>query len=125
MKIAIDIDGVIDRIPEFLSIITPHLLKKGVSVTILSSREKSEEVIRKSLEEIKSYNIKYSDFFFLPLPADDDESIPKELNWHERHIYGKAKYCLDNNIDLFFEDDQKTVNLIEHYASKTICLKVT
>ena len=124
MKIAIDIDGVIDRIPEFLSIITPHLLKKGVSVTILSSRENSEEVIRKSLEEIKSYNIKYSDFFFLSAPKDDDESIPKELNWHERHIYGKAKYCLENNIDLFFEDDQKTIHLVKHYAPSTICLKV-
>ncbi len=125
MKIAIDIDGVIDRIPEFLSVITPYLVEKKHEITILTSRSNSPEIIEKSLAEIKEANVHFTNYFFLPeANTRADSDFPTTLNWFERHLWQKAEYCQKNKIDIFFEDDAKTISLVQKHSPQTVCLKV-
>ena len=112
MKVAIDIDGVIDRIPEFLSFLSNHLLSEGHEVIILTSRANEGDVISKSLLEVKNAGINFSGYYFLPdVSKRIGDMIPQDLNWFEKQIWQKAEYCQNNDIDLFFEDDQKTAQI--------------
>lgn len=125
LKVAIDIDGVVDVIPKFLSKITNTLKNDNVHFVILTSRSNDESVISQSLAEIQKHGIHFDDYYFLPAVEERGvEDFPKELNWFSRLIWQKAEYCFNHKIDIFFEDDPKTIALIKHYSPKTIVLQV-
>jgi len=125
MKIAIDIDGVITRIPEFLALTSKALMKEGHHITILTSRTNSKESITKSIKEIKDAQVSFNDYYFLPETNTRSKTeFPSELNWFQQYIWQKAEYCKNNKIDIFFEDDPRTVALVLKYAPDTVCLRV-
>lgn len=123
MRIAIDIDGVVDTIPELLSFVSSKM--PNTWIVILTSRSPDSEVVAKSLEEIRKAKIKYDDYYFLPeVDSRCDKDFPKELDWFQKHIWQKAEYCKANNIDLMFEDCSKTIALIKKYSPMTTILRV-
>lgn len=125
MKIAIDIDGVIDVIPDLLRILTPSLLSEGHHVTILTSRSNEPEVVSISLDEVRQAGIHFTDYYFLPsVEGQAPERFPPELNWFQKHIWQKAEYCKANKVDIMFEDDEKTILLLQIYAPRTKILRV-
>ena len=125
MKIAIDVDGVVDAIPKFLSLITNLFDKKKIEVIILTSRSNTPEVIRETLKEIEFHKIQYDSYFFLPnTETRDPEEFPNDLSWFDKHIWQKAEFCRDNQVDIMFEDDEKTINHILKYSPNTRILQV-
>lgn len=125
MRIALDVDGTITKYPKFFAFISKKLVLEGHAVTILTSRANCPEVITETLSELRSYGVVWTNYCFVGDGSDrDDSEFPSELNWFEKQIWQKAEYCQKNEINLMFEDDNKTVELIKEYSPLTRIFQV-
>ena len=39
-----------------------------------------------------------------------------ELDWYQKHAWLKVQYCLDNGVNVFFDDEVKVIALFRKYA---------
>jgi hypothetical protein len=108
MKVAIDVHGVITKIPSFFSLLTKYFIENGHEIHILTGSKITDELI----ERLKKCEIQYTHLFSI---VDYHTSIGTEIFWEDENnpwidaeIWNKTKaeYCERNNIDLWIEDDE-------------------
>jgi hypothetical protein len=124
MRIGFDIDGVITKNPIYFSFLTKVLKREGHFVAIVTSRSPLFEVQEATRQELKELDIIFDDLYFLPEDEDTFFHYPLGLDWFQKRIWLKANYCQTNKLEVFYEDDTKTIALIEKYAPNTNVMHV-
>jgi len=89
MRVGIDIDGTITKLPEFYSILTKGLLLSGHEVHIISYRKL--DLYPYTRQQLKTWGIQYT---YLRL---SDQTTPAP-EW-------KAKIVKENELNLFIDND--------------------
>lgn len=117
LNLAIDIDDTITAIPEFFRILTNnHGFKK---VIIVSSRTNNDEARKATEEELSEYGVIYDKLILIDSMEKAAEICPhKELSWYDKYLWQKVNVCLQENVDVVFEDDPKVVDLFSRFAGK-------
>ena len=92
---------------------------------IVTSRSKDPEVEMETRKELKKYGIVYDELYLLPDKNDAEMLCPhNELDWYQKYIWQKVNYCLENDIGVFYDDEQKVVELFQEYAPEILVFKV-
>lgn len=115
-KIAIDIHGVIDTMPEFWSEFTYTLFSAGYEIHVLTGSHIEEKGIK---EELDRMNIYYTHLFSISdyhREQGTDMWGDEENPWmdQEKWCRTKAEYCERNEINLCFDDRD---DYFEHFTT--------
>jgi hypothetical protein len=118
-NLGLDIDGVITSNPQFFSLLSSQWRKEGGKVHIVSSRSRRDEVIKATKEELRILGVNYDFLYLLPSIEEAQIHCPESnLDWYQRYLWQKVDYCLKNNVDCFYDDDLKVVELFQTLAPK-------
>ncbi|MCG2710995.1 MAG: hypothetical protein L6416_01500 [Candidatus Omnitrophica bacterium] len=121
----IDIDGTIDKAPEFFKWLTKSLKRDGHKVLIVTSRTTSPENDRETAREIKKYGVVYDRLILSPNIGDlDAKRFPPDMRpAHKLYIY-KLFVAEDNAVDTLFDDCGITTELFRKYLPNVKVFKV-
>jgi len=126
MNIALDIDGTITKHPEFFAIVSRSIRASGGKVYVVTSRSNSDGVRVQTQKELKSYGIPFDELFIIPDAKPDQRPCPHdELDWYQKYLYQKVTVCLEHEVAIVFEDDQKVIDLFKMYAPGIQVMKVS
>jgi hypothetical protein len=114
MHIAFDIDGTIDRCPEFFAILSKAMSGSGHKVYVISYREDREL----AEEDLPKYGIPFDE---LVLPTEQELRRANPGTWRTEAGRWKADVCRRPAIDVFFEDMPEVVNTLD---ARTLALIV-
>lgn len=125
MNIALDIDGTITKLPEFFTILSRGVRASGGKVYVVTSRATSAGVRAETEKEVKSYGIAYDELFIIPDAGREQIPCPHDdLDWYQKYLWQKVAVCLENNVTIVFEDDDKVIDLFKAYAPDIQVFKV-
>ena len=118
MKYGFDIDGTISDDSKYYSKLSQEIYHEGGSVIIISSRTDNEDVRATTIHQLKNWSISY-DKLFLFKPFDDVKHLCPfdDLNWYQKYLWQKIYYCIRENVDCYYDDDIKVIELFESHAS--------
>ena len=120
MKIGLDIDETISTNPEFYSELSRDTYKDGGSIVIISSRSENQEVRDITMAELLKWGIGY-DKLYLFKPLENIEHLcPYDLKPHQKYLWQKAYYCIDENVDCYYDDDDNVIELFKAYVPNII-----
>lgn len=129
MNIALDIDGTITKHPEFFAIVSRSIRASGGKVFIVTSRSNSNEVKVETQKELKSYGISFDELIIISDGKTEQKPCPhdklEELDWYQKYLYQKVTVCLEHEVAIVFEDDQKVIDLFKMYAPDIQVMKVS
>lgn len=114
-----DIDDTITRKPEYFSALSRQVHENCGKIYIVSSRSDLPEVKEHSIKELQKLNIYFDDIYLLPGYELAKEACPhNKLDWYQKYLWQKVRFCLDHDVQVFFDDDSKVVELFRQYAPK-------
>ena len=108
MRIAIDIDGTITAHPHFFAELTTAFFEHQIFIITGRSPHEREETEKL----LNDHGIGYNSIHFI----GPEKDAPYVMNWSL-----KGKFCLDNDIDILFEDMD---DFISHIPARTLVFKV-
>lgn len=116
MNIQIDIDGTIDKAPDFFKWLTQSLRVSNHKVFIVSSRTYSLHNEKETAKELKEYGVTYDKLVLTPSLKDlDSKRFPPDMNSGAKLYIYKLFAAEDNNIDILFDDCGITTELFRKY----------
>ncbi len=116
MNIQIDIDGTIDKAPDFFQWLTKSLQASKHKVFIVSSRTCSPQNDIETARELWDYGVTYNKLILSPeLNNLDLKRIPPDMNPGAKLYIYKLFTAEDNNIDILFDDCGITTELFRKY----------
>ena len=125
MNIALDIDGTITKQPEFFAILSRGVWAAGGKVYVVTSRANSAGVRAETQKELKSYGITFDEFFIIPDAGREQIPCPHgDLDWYQKYLWQKVAVCLEHDVTIVFEDDDKVIDLFKAYAPDIQVFKV-
>ena len=125
MNVCFDIDGTITERPEFFSLLSRAVKKSGGKVFVLTSRTRSPEAMEATKLELSGYGIEYDDLNMLPDKAEAERTCPlKELDWYQKFIFQKVDYCKANQVDVYFDDETKVIDLFKRFLPEVQVFQV-
>lgn len=125
MNLGLDIDDTITKFPERFSRLSIEVKNLGGSVHIVSSRSDEDFVRTETKKELEKLGIQYDKLYLLPAMSIAEKICPhKELDWYQKYLWMKVKYCKENGIDNFYDDDEKVIALFKRYAPEIEVFKV-
>ena len=117
MKIGLDVDDTIMRQPVFFSLLSHAAEEKGHEVHVVTTRPRTDFDFHRTLDDLKSANIAYDTTYHLPKQEGQVDNCPHEdLDDYQKFIWQKIKYCRDEGIDIFFDDDDRLIPLFKRFA---------
>ena len=123
-RIGIDIDGTITAYPEFFSEFSSNIKKNKGLVHIISSRTDYPLVLRETKKELESLRISYDHIYLLPNITIAEKVCPHgDLDWYQKYIWQKVNFCVNRGIGIFFDDEDKVIELFNRYAPEIIAIK--
>jgi hypothetical protein len=115
--LGLDIDGVITACPEFFSSLSNRWVAAGRQVHIVSSRSDQMEARQATINELRALGIMYDRLYLLPsIEIAKQRCLHANLDWYQKYIWQKVEYCLKQGIGIFYDDDEKVVELFRLYA---------
>jgi len=111
MRMGLDVHGVIDKMPEFFSAMSEAMVNYGFQVHIITGHAWTKAFV-KELEELGfteglnyTHHFSVTDYYREEPAAKvrfDEDGNP----WMDKEMWdrAKAKYCLDNDIELHIDD---------------------
>ena len=116
MNICFDVDGTITEYPEFFSLLSRAVKGSGGKVYVVTSRTRTPETMEATRKELNELGIMYDHLFMLPDQAEADRICPfNNLDWYQRFIFQKTIYCKANHVDVFFDDENKVIDLFKRF----------
>ena len=116
MNICLDIDGTITEDPKFFSLLSNTIKASGGKVFIVTSRTPCHETDVITREELEEFGIVYDDLWVLPDRREAERTCPhSELDWYQKYIFQKVAYCKNKNVDVYFEDEDKVIDLFRRF----------
>jgi len=104
MVVALDIDGIITRCPEFFALLAKELLRAGHAVVIITFREDRTS----AAADLARWGVPYSELVTSTLDACLEHGVNE---W-------KGVVCRREGVDVFFEDDP---DVLAHIDDRTLC----
>ena len=117
INIALDIDGTITRLPDFFVLLSRSIRANGGKVFVVTSRTNSRDVEVQTRRELQNYGIAFDELTIIPDAAGDRLPCPHgDLDWYGKYLWQKIAVCLDREVSIIFEDDEKVVALFKRFA---------
>lgn len=118
IRLGLDIDKTITASPEFFSILSNAVRAAGGKVYIVSSRADILEARVETAKELRGLGIVYDELFHI---TADRETIEKDcqymdLDWYQKYILQKINFCKYHKVDVYFDDEEKVIELFGMYA---------
>lgn len=121
MKIAIDIDGTITRLPKFFKQFIDSFIDNDNEIHILTgakpnsrndgnNKEGNYSNLPNRMKQLKKYGIENYTVLISVLRETDTPGVAE----------GKGDYCKENKIDIIFEDNSKYAEAIKRISPHTI-----
>ena len=111
-NLGLDIDGVITASPDYFASLSKQWRNGGGQVHIVSSRSNRADVLATTKAELDSYGIAYDSLYLLPsIEIARVTCQEKDLDWYQKYIWQKVNYCIENQVDTFYDDELKVVEL--------------
>ena len=104
MVVALDIDGTIDRHPEFFAHLSQSLLSAGHRVVVITFRENEGE----TAAALDAWGVRYHELIVNDLAEQHEVGV---LEW-------KGVVCRRLGVEVFFEDDHE---VLEHVPESVVC----
>lgn len=104
MVIALDIDGTIDRHPEFFAHLSQSLSSAGHRVVVITFREDERE----TAAALEAWGVRFHELIVNDL---DEQLTVGVLEW-------KGVVCRRLGVDVFFEDD---LEVLAHVPDDIVC----
>lgn len=125
LKVGFDIDGTITEDAGFFAQFSRIVKANGGKVFIVSSRTDNEFVLRETKKELKQIGIHFDEIYLLPdFECAKANCIHLELDWYQKYIFQKINFCKEKNIQIFFDDEGKVIDLFRRYAPEIIVIKI-
>ena len=124
-RLAFDLDDTITRWPSFFSMLSESNCDSDSYNLIVSTRYEPvtsschQAVYNRELAEIKKLHVKYDKLVHAWWPFELAEKLfpcGGELDWLKCFIWHKVFYCRLHHIDIFYEDQQRNIELFRKYA---------
>jgi hypothetical protein len=120
INLGLDIDGTITRAPEFFSLLSRSTRRQRGKVHVVSSRSDEPDVRAATLIELAEYGIELDALYLLPDKNIAQTTCPHAaLDWYQKFIWQKVDYSLKHDIHVFFDDEEKVLELFARYAADT------
>lgn len=117
IHLGLDLDETISKAPEFFSFLSKATKNQRGSVHIVSSRSDEPDVRAETLKELAQYKIDFDQLYLLPDKHVAELSCPHtNLDWYQKFIWQKVDYSLRHGITVFFDDEQKVVEVFQKFA---------
>jgi hypothetical protein len=116
MNISIDIDGTITVVPALFAMLSSAVRASGGKVIVVTSRSNAPEVWDKTRRELKEYGIESDELVIIPDGTDRIPCPHMGLDWYQQYLWQKVAVCVERNVDVVFEDDEKVVDLFKRFA---------
>ena len=117
INLGLDVDGTITVAPVFFALLARAVRDAGGQVHVITSRSDSIESRVACKAELSCLGIEHDKLHMLPDAEQAGRRCPhQELDWYQKYLWQKVQYCLDNGIDVFFDDEQKVVALFGRFA---------
>ena len=117
MKLGLDVDDTIMRQPELFSLLSNAVGEAGWEIHIVTTRPDTEFDRNRTLDDLSSNMIRYDTIHHLPKQMGEDIDCPHaELDDYQRFVWQKVRYCKEESIDIFFDDDERVVELFKRFT---------
>lgn len=117
MKIGLDVDDTIMRQPEFFSFLSRAAKEKGHEVHIVTTRPRTGGDKQRTLDDLASSDVVYDKIYHLPKQEGEVDDCPhKELDDYHKFVWQKVRYCREQGLDIFFDDDDRLIEVFKKYA---------
>ena len=122
MIVQLDIDGTIDRAPEFFRWLTAALRRDGHKVCIVSSRTHSEENQRTTADELAGLGVAYDRLVLSPDPrVFAYQRLPADFNPAYNVYAGKLLAAQEFGAGILFDDCGVTAEIFrKHLPQVTV-----
>jgi len=125
VNVCFDVDGTVTAQPEFFSLLSHAVKESGGDVFIVTSRTRTIETKRATREELKELGIVYDHLFILHDRTEAERICPfGNLDWYEKYIFQKTIYCKANHVDIYFDDEEKVINLFRQFLPEVQVFQV-
>jgi hypothetical protein len=101
MRIGLDLDGLLDELPEFFAFLTAALRDQGHFVAILTYRDPDGR--SKTEAQLAGWGIRYDEIHFA------------------RSLQDKGRLCRELNLDTYFDDQDEC---IQDVGERTVVFKI-
>jgi len=116
MNVCLDVDNTITENPKFFSLLSHAVKDSGGRVHIVTSRTRTPKTMDATRKELSEIGIAYDHLFMLHDQAEADRICPfNDLDWYQRFIFQKTVYCRSNHIDVYFDDEEKVIDLFRRF----------
>ncbi|MGB3082074.1 MAG: hypothetical protein WBB86_03685 [Candidatus Omnitrophota bacterium] len=117
MKIGLDVDDTIMRQPVFFSLLSHAAKEKGHRIHVVTTRPDTDFDRQRTLDDLNSSGVVYDTIHHLPKQEGEVDNCPHaELDDYQKFVWQKIEYCLDEGIDIFFDDDDRLIPLFKRFA---------
>ncbi len=118
MNLALDIDGTITRLPATFAMLSRAVRAEGGKVIVVTSRANTDFVRRETTRELRGYGVEFDELFVIPDAPGERMPCPHaDLDQYQQYLWQKVAVCLDHQVDVVFEDDEKVISLFRRFAS--------
>lgn len=125
MNIAIDVDGMIARDPEFFALVSSAMHHAHCKVWILTSRWSTAAEQARLRSDLQSHGIVYDDIIHVPEAEEERIHCPhREMDDYQKYLWQKVMICLEHDVSIAFVDDQRLVELFKKFAPKILVFHV-
>ena len=119
MRAGFDIDGTIFLHPGYFAELSRQIYIGGGSVVVISSRMDTEENRLFTERQLREWSIRYEKLFlFKPFEEVEYLCPHSELDWYQQYLWQKVHHAKNENLDVFYDDDDHIINLFMDYASE-------
>lgn len=119
MNIALDIDGTITRQPKLFALLSKAIRASGGEVFIVTSRADTQEVRALTRREMGSLGVVFDELVVIADTEQGRAACPHgDLDWYQKYLWQKVAACLDRDVTIVFEDDEKVADLFRRYAPR-------
>jgi len=115
--ISLDIDDTITKNPEWFALLSGNTLFKGGQTIINTSRYETSSSRLETEEQLKSWNICYSELYMYKSYDEVEHLCPhKGLEWSQIYQWQKIHHCKIAGATRHYEDDDEVIELFQLYA---------
>jgi len=132
-RLAFDLDDTLTRWPLFFSYVSKQNCDPDSYHLIISTRYEPvssschQAVYDKEMVEIEKLDVNYDKLVHAWWPFDLAAKLylcGDDMDWLKRFIWHKVFYCRLHHIDVFYEDQQRNIDLFRKYAADIKVLHV-
>ncbi len=125
MKIGLDVDDTIMRAPELFSLLSKAASEAGWQIHVITTRPDTESDRQRTIDDLEKEKISYHTAYHLPKQEGEVEDCPYEdLDSYHKFVWQKVRYCQEEGIDIYFDDDERVVELFKIFAPKIQIFRV-